>query len=61
MSDTLLCTCGHRVITNPYLPMNMVVQRIVDESKAAQLASKPVTAPDALSGYGATMFSGGSY
>jgi NAD(P)H-flavin reductase len=32
MSDTLLCTCGHRVITNPYLPMNMVVQRIVDET-----------------------------
>jgi len=39
------------------------VQRYVDESKAAQLASKPVTAPAELSGYGygATMFSGGSY
>ena len=39
------------------------VQRAVDESKAAQLASKPVTAPAELSGYGygATMFSGGSY
>jgi len=48
------------------------VQRFVDESKAAQLASKPVTAPDALSaqgatagydlsGYGATLFSGNGY
>ena len=48
------------------------VQRLIDESKAAQLASQPVTAPATLSqsgatagydmsGYGATMFSGGSY
>lgn len=48
------------------------VNRMVDEAKAAQLASQPVTAPAALghsgassgydlSGYGATMFSGQSY
>lgn len=48
------------------------VQRFVDESKAAQLASQPVTAPAALghggatagydlSGYGATLFSGNGY
>jgi hypothetical protein len=48
------------------------VQRFVDESKAAQLASQPVTAPGALSqsgatagydlsGYGATLFSGNGY
>ena len=32
MSDTSLCTCGHRVMSNPYLPMSMVIQRIVDET-----------------------------
>jgi NAD(P)H-flavin reductase len=30
MSDTQLCTCVHAA--NPYLPMNMVIQRVVDET-----------------------------
>jgi len=32
MSDVQLCTCGHRVVANPYRPMSMVIQRIVDET-----------------------------